>query len=381
MRILHTSDWHIGRTFHKLSTLSAFESVFKALESIVREKKVDVVAAAGDIFDSSTPSADAVRLLDSILLRLSDAGARVVLTSGNHDSPARLGAKAPFAHKAGIHVLTETDGLAAPITIPDEHGDVAFYGIPFIEPALQRHVWTDADVMKSQKDALGYALKLVRSDFAERGGRSIVLAHTFVQGADGESCDSERDIVGGIDKVPVDYFTDFTYAALGHIHGRAKLADSVRYSGAPLHYSFSEAGKARGGWLVDLDANGLAGVEWVDLPVPRPLSVITGTLEELLVDDAYAAIESNWISATITDPVRPVNTLRRLQERFKHAVEITFAPSYIHNDGGASYAEKVAGKTDFELVDVFLETVRNGEGVTNEEADVMREVIGDGSLV
>lgn len=375
MRFLHTSDWHIGRTFHRTPTLDALDAVFDALVAAVDEHGIDVVVASGDIFDSSTPSAEAVRLLDSVLLRLSDAGARVMITAGNHDSPARLGAKAAFAHKAGIHVITDIASIADPITIADDHGEVHFYGVPYIEPALQRHIWTDADAMRSQKDALGYALDIVRGDWQSRGGRAVVLAHTFAQGADGESCDSERDIVGGVDKVPVEFFTDFTYAALGHIHGRAELAPNVRYSGAPLHYSFSEANKPRGGWLVDLDAEGLASVDWIDFPVPRPLSIITGTLAELLEEPAHAGLEEHWISATITDPVRPMNSLRKLQARFPYAVELTFAPSYVHDDGVKTYAERVRAKSDVEVFDIFLGAVRNGESATTEEAAIVREVV------
>jgi DNA repair protein SbcD/Mre11 len=381
MRILHTSDWHIGRTFHKEPAFAALGVVFGSLEKLVTEHKVDVVIAAGDIFDSSTPSADAVTLLDTVLLRLSEAGARVVLTSGNHDSPARLGAKAAFAHKSGIHVLTEPTKLEDPVLIPDEHGDVAFYGLPFLEPAFQRNVWKDVGPLRSQRDALGHALGLVREDWAKRGGRAVVIAHTFVQGAEGDSCDSERDIIGGVDKVPVDYFTDFTYAALGHIHGRAKLAENVRYSGAPLHYSFSEADKPRGGWLVDLGPEGVTQIDWLDLPVPRPLSRISGTLAELLTDDAHVALETHWISATVTDDVRPTGAMRRLQARFKYAVELTFAPSNLHDAGNATYAERIVGKTDLEVVDTFLTSVRNGHGSSEEEADLMRAVIGTGSIV
>lgn len=376
MRILHTSDWHIGRTFHKEPTLDALEVVFGALERLVTEQEVDVLVAAGDIFDSSTPSADAVTMLDRVLVRISKAGARVVLTSGNHDSPARLGAKAAFAHEAGVHVLTDSSGLANPILIPDAHGDVAFYGLPFLEPAIQRNTWADVEPLRSQKDAVGYALGIVREDWKKRGGRAVVLAHTFVQGADSESCDSERDIVGGVDKVPVDYFTHFTYSALGHIHGRASLADNVRYSGAPLHYSFSEADKPRGGWLVDLDDVGLTKVDWIDLPVPRPLSRLSGTLEELLGDPAHATVETHWISATVTDDVRPASAMKRLQTRFKHAVELTFAPANVHDLEKVTYAERIAGKSDLEIVDTFLENVRNGHGMTEGEADLMRDVIG-----
>lgn len=376
MRFLHTSDWHIGRTFHQVSLLDELRQVFTTLVELVVREQVDVVVASGDIFDSSTPSADAVRLLDQILLDLADAGVRVVLTSGNHDSPARLGAKAAFAHKAGIHVITQSDQITAPVTIDDEHGPVHFYGVPFIEPAHQRLVWSDVQPLRSQKDAMGHALGLVRNDWEGRGGRAVVLAHTFVQGADGESCDSERDIVGGVEKVPVDYFTDFTYAALGHIHGRSLLTPTVRYSGAPLHYSFSEAGKPRGGWIVDLDADGASQVTWLDLPVPRQLSILSGTLEELLTDERHGAAEEHWVSATVTDQVRPANTMRRLQERFPHAVELVFAPTHVHGPDQTTYASRIRSRTDQEIVDVFLESVRNGAGMSDEEAVLMRDVIG-----
>lgn len=373
MKILHTSDWHIGRTFHQTSTLDALSQVFDALIDAVATRGVDVVLASGDIFDSTTPSAEAVKLLDSILIRLNQAGAKVVMTSGNHDSPARLGAKAAFAHLAGIHVVTDPDDLTIPVSIADEHGPVHFYGIPFLEPALQRGRWPDVQPLRSQRDALGHAIGLIQADMATRGGRFVVLAHTFAQGAEGESCDSERDIVGGVDKVPVSFFTNFHYAALGHIHGRAQLAPSVRYSGAPLHYSFSEADKPRGGWLVELDATGFVAAEWVDLPVPRRLTKLRGDLAELLANPDYQKFEDDWVSATITDPMRPMNTLRKLQSRFAHTVELSFEPSAVTADSEHNYAQKLAGKTDLEVIDTFLVDVRNGHGSTDAEKSLLRD--------
>ncbi|MET0822587.1 MAG: exonuclease SbcCD subunit D [Aeromicrobium sp.] len=380
MRILHTSDWHVGRTFHGHSTLAALDEVFEAVVGVVRDRQVDVVLVSGDVYDSSTPSAEAVDLLNSILLRLREAGAVVVVTSGNHDSPARLGTMSAFAAAAGVHVVTTPEQITRPVTLTDEHGPVHVYGMPFLEPARLRHVWSDAP-MRSQKDVVGRAMQLVRDDLATRAGRSVVLAHTFVQGADGESCDSERDIVGpavgGVDKVPVPTFDGVDYAALGHIHGRARLSGHVRYSGAPLHYSFSEAGKPRGGWLVDLDAGGLADVAWVDLPVPRPLTVVTGTLDDLLVDTALDAVADHWVSAVLTDTTRPMDAMRRLQTRFAHCAHLEFRPSRVHDDGGRSYAELVRGKTDDQLVDTFLTKVRNGEGSTDLESTLVRDVIAE----
>ncbi|MBD8606099.1 exonuclease SbcCD subunit D [Aeromicrobium sp. CFBP 8757] len=380
MRILHTSDWHVGRTFHGHSTLAALDEVVEAMARVVHERDVDVVVVAGDVYDSSTPSADAVDLLNSVLLRLRDAGATVVLTSGNHDSPARLGTMSAFAAAAGVHVVTNPAQITQPVTLDDEHGPVHVYGIPFLEPARLRHVWSDAP-MRSQKDVLTRAMQLVRADLAERGGRSVVLAHTFVQGVEGESCDSERDIVGttvgGVDKVPVPVLDGVDYAALGHIHGRAHLSPHVRYSGAPLHYSFSEAGKPRGGWLVDLDAAGLADVTWVDLPVPRPLTVVTGTIDDLLSDGSLDGVTDHWVSAVLTDRTRPMDAMRRLQSRFPHCAHLEFRPSRVHDDGGRSYAELVRGKSDDELVDTFLTKVRNGEGSTEPEVDLVRDVIAE----
>jgi exonuclease SbcD len=380
MRILHTSDWHVGRTFHGHSTLAALDEVVEAMADVVRDHRVDVVVVAGDVYDSSTPSAEAVDLLNSILLRLRAAGATVVLTSGNHDSPARLGTMSAFAAAAGVHVVTSPTQITHPVTLTDEHGPVHVYGIPFLEPARLRHIWSDAP-MRTQKDVLTRAMQLVRDDLAERGGRSVVLAHTFVQGVEGESCDSERDIVGttvgGVDKVPVPVFDGVDYAGLGHIHGRAQLSPHVRYSGAPLHYSFSEAGKPRGGWLVDLDASGLADVTWVDLPVPRALTIVTGTLDELLSDGALDDVTDHWISAVLTDRTRPMDAMRQLQSRFPHCAHLEFRPSRVHDDGGRSYAELVRGKSDDELVDTFLTKVRNGEGATGPEVELVRDVIAE----
>lgn len=376
LRVLHTSDWHIGRTFHGHSTLDALRIVLDALVDVVRTRQVDVVAVAGDVFDSSTPSAEAVEMLDDVLLQLTRAGAHVILTSGNHDSPARLGAKGVFAKAAGIHVITKPEQITEPLTLADAHGEVHLYGIPFLEPARMRSIWPDAESMRSQKDAITYAMTSVRTDHLLRGGRAVVLAHTFAQGGESASADSERDIVGGVDKVPLAAFDGVTYAALGHIHGRAELAPHLRYCGAPLHYSFSEADKKRGVWLIDLDAGGLAGVEWVDLPVPRPLTVLTGRLDEILTDPDHEAVRDNWVSAILTDNTRPMDAMRKLQTRFPHCAHLEFQPSVIHDDGGRSYAELVQGKSDPEIIDGFLEKVRNGEGATDAESDLLRDVIG-----
>src|SRR5690606_710377 len=150
-----------------------------ALVEQVREHAVDVVVVAGDVFDSSTPSAAAVQELDRVLIALQRTGSRVMVTSGNHDSPARLGPQAAVPRGSGVHVITAPEDHATPVTIDDQHGPVHFYGIAYLEPALIRHRWPEQR-LAHQADAIGFALDNIRADLVQRGGRSVVLAHTFV---------------------------------------------------------------------------------------------------------------------------------------------------------------------------------------------------------
>ena len=383
MRILHTSDWHIGRTFHGHATIESLRTVLAALAAEVRERSVDVVAVAGDIFDSATPSAEAYTVLESAVVALREAGATVILTSGNHDSATRLGFMSRFSGLAGVHVITRHEQHNNPITISDESGPVHFYGIPYLEPALLRHHYPDVP-LKNHEQVLGFVMDRVRADLAERGGRSVVLSHCFAVNVGQnsvEQSDVERDITsGGIDYVPLSIFDGPDYVALGHIHGRSTLSERVRYSGAPLHYSFSEARKPRGGWLVDLDADGLSTVEWLNLPVPRSLSILTGTLDEILADDAHTAVETDWLSVILTDQVRPLDGMRKLQSRFPHCVTLEHRPEVTAESVETTYAERVHARTDTEIVSGFLEFVRNGVGPTDLETDILASVLSEVAL-
>ncbi|AMB57527.1 exonuclease SbcCD subunit D [Microterricola viridarii] len=388
MLILHTSDWHVGRTFHGHSTLAALDEVLGALAVEVRERAIDVVVVAGDIFDSAVPSRDSYELLARALGAIRAAGASVILTSGNHDSATRLGFQSEFAAFGGVHVIARPEQHDKPVTLGDEHGPVHFYGIPYLEPALLRGRYPDA-VLRTHAQTLGFAMDNVRADLAERGGRSVVLSHCFAVnvGGDTQLADSEpaetafsddvvRDITaGGLDLVPLATFDGPDYVALGHIHGRSVLTERARYSGAPVHYSFNEAGKPRGGWLVELGADGLEQVEWLPLPVPRGLSVLTGTLDELLTDAAYAPAEADWVRAVLTDRSRPLDAMRKLQQRFRWCADLAHQPSEVAAASGASYAERIKTKSDAEIVAGFLEHVRNGDGASDAELEILTEVI------
>jgi exonuclease SbcD len=367
MRLLHTSDWHIGRSLHGTDLLAEQEAVLGGLAEVVAAESVDVVVVAGDVYDRAVPSADATGVLDRVLMRLRSAGAAVVLTPGNHDSARRLAFGAGLMARSGVHVRAVTPALDEPVLLSDEQGDVAVYGLPYLEPEVARHELGLAEG-RSHEAVLTAAMDRVRADlFLRPGVRSVVLAHAFVGG--GVPSDSERDIcVGGVDLVPAAVFDGVDYVALGHLHRPQTLSDRVRYSGSPLAYSFGEAGQEKQAWLVDLDADGLAAVRAVPLPAPRQLTVLRGELADLLADPRFAAVEEHFVSAQLTDPVRPVDPMRQLQARFPHCVHLEWAGSGAVADG-RSYTERLSGRSDLEIAGEFVSHVR-GVAATAAERDL-----------
>ncbi len=356
MRILHTSDWHVGRTFHGVDLLADQTSVLDAIARTVAEQQVDVVVVPGDVYDRAVPSADAVAVCNRGFEAIRSAGAVIVATSGNHDSPVRLGAGAAFAAAGGLHLLTRVSTVGDPVLLPDEHGPVAFYGIPYLEPETTR-VELGVPTARTHSDVLAAAMGRVRSDLADRGPgvRSVLLAHAFVVG--GAATGSERSIsVGGVETVAAAAFDGVDYVALGHLHSPQVLTDRVRYSGSPLPYSFGERTHRKAVWIVDLDANGLRGVEGHDLPVVRGLSEVTGTVTELLDDASFESATGDYVSAVLTDPVRPLDAMRTLRARFPHLVHLEWKRP--EGDSDLKYRDRVYGRTDVQIVTSFVTDVR-----------------------
>ncbi|MFJ6015712.1 exonuclease SbcCD subunit D [Streptomyces sp. NPDC092952] len=359
MRILHTSDWHLGRSFHRVPLLDAQAAFLDHLVATVREREVDAVVVAGDVYDRAVPPLAAVELFDDALHRLAAEGVPTVMISGNHDSARRLGVGAGLIGRAGIHLRTDPADCATPVVLRDTHGEVAFYGLPYLEPSLVKDV-LGAD-RAGHEAVLTAAMERVRADLAARPGgtRSVVLAHAFVAG--GEPSDSERDItVGGVAAVPAGVFDGIDYVALGHLHGSQTLSERVRYSGSPLAYSFSEAAHRKTMWLIELDAPGTVTAERVDCPVPRPLARIRGHLDRLLDDPALERHRDAWVEATLTDPVRPDEPMARLAERFPHTLSLAFEPDRAPDDPLASYAQRLRGRDDQQIAEDFVAHVRGG---------------------
>lgn len=372
VRIIHTSDWHLGRAFHRVGMLEHQAVFVDHLVEVVRAEQVDVVVVAGDVYDRALPSVDTVRLLDDAVERIVDTGAQLVMTSGNHDSPDRLGFGGRVLERGGVHLRTRVQDMTRPVLLADQHGPVAFYGLPYLEPSLVADQLTCG---RSHESVLGGAMRRVRAELAERGRgvRSVVAAHAFVVG--GQASDSERDIsVGGVGSVPSSVFDGVDYVALGHLHGRQRLAETVRYSGSPLAYSFGEATQRKGSWLVELGAGGVEQVMAVDAPVPRPLAVLRGELDDLLGNGRHADAEQSWCQVTLTDAVRPRAAMERLRQRFPHTLSLVFEPQ-----GGAAdartYAQRVQGRDAVDVCCGFLEHVRGGAVAAPVDRALLRKAL------
>ncbi|MGZ5398503.1 MAG: exonuclease SbcCD subunit D [Nocardioides sp.] len=370
MRILHTSDWHLGRSFHREGLLPAQAAFVDHLLEVIENEHVDLVVVSGDVYDRALPQVDAVRLADETFARLAASRARVVLTSGNHDSALRLGFGSRLMDAAGVHVRTDPGSAGQPVLLDDRHGPVAVYGLPYLDPQLLREPWGLA--ARSHEAALGEAMRRVRVDLAGRpaGTRSVVMAHAFVAGC--APSDSERDIsVGGVSMVSSSVFDGVDYVALGHLHGPHVLDDRIRYSGSPLAYSFSEAGQRKGSWLVDLDAGGHIAAEFVTAPVPRRLAVLRGDLETLLRDPDLADHEDAWVQATLTDDLRPTRAMARLRDRFPHALALHFEPASTIPTT-ASPSARSRGGSDHDIALDFVSDLR-AVPATKAEAALLRD--------
>ena len=372
MRLLHTSDWHLGRSFHREGMLTHQAAYVDHLLEVVERERVDLVVVSGDIYDRALPPIDAVRLADETLVRLAASRASVVLTSGNHDSAQRLGFSSRLIDAAGVHLRTDIGAVGTPVLLDDEHGAVAVHGLPYLDPHAVSAPWALSE--RSHEAALTEAMRRVRRDLAARPGtRSVVMAHAFVAGA--APSDSERDIsVGGVARVPTSVFDGADYVALGHLHGRQVLADHVRYSGSPLAYSFSEAGHVKGSWLVDLDAHGFAAAEFVEAPVPRPLARLRGTIDELLADPAHTPHEGSWVEATLTDVARPTDAMERLRRRFPHTLVLSFTSTRITL--GALPSAETHARRDHDIVHEFMVELR-GEEPSSDEVAVLFQAVDE----
>ena len=358
MKLLHTSDLHLGRSFHGRSLDEEQGAVHRELVRVCQEEGIQVVLVAGDVYDQASPRTDVIRQLSALLQELHEIGVSVVLTSGNHDSPARLSFAAPLLRGAGVHLITEIEQITQPVRLgKDPQGrDILIYGIPYLEP---RHAAGILGTQPTHQAVLAEAARRIQEDWAHHpDSRAVIMAHCFAVG--GSETDSERSLEqGNLAAVGTGIFSPFDYAALGHLHGRQQLSETIRYSGSPLPFSFSETEQRKGYWILDFAAEGLriSGGLWQE---HLKLARLRGTLEQLLSDPDYAWAEDCLCQITLTDRQRPVHPMERLRKRFPETLELRF--SGLSERKAISYARTVAAaQSPEQICSSFYARVRQRE--------------------
>lgn len=367
MRILHTSDWHLGRSFHGFSLHQTCIDFVDEMVQLVEEKQIDAVLISGDVYDQAQPRPDTVALLSQTLTRLVAAGATVIATSGNHDSALRLGFASEILRAGGVYMCTDPELAHRPIELVKSGVTVKIYGIPYLEPRAIAANW---QVDSSHEAVLGEAISRIHQDARTRPTHAtLVMAHCFA--AAGSPSDSERNInVGGAFTVPLSIFDGFDYVALGHLHGKQKLSETVRYSGSPIAYSFSEEKHRKGAWLIEIDETGVKTVEEYLWGSGINLATLSGTLEELTTTENKLKYADTICRITLTDLQRPPQALEKLGATFPFIAELYFKPA-----GTVTTEEKAHRITEqarplIEVCDDFYTYVLGRELAPTERADL-----------
>ncbi|MHB0929613.1 MAG: exonuclease SbcCD subunit D [Candidatus Nanopelagicales bacterium] len=359
MRLLHTSDWHLGRNFHGFDLIDAQRRFVEHLVEVVRSEGIDAVLVAGDIYDRAIPSLDAVEVFEHGLAELSRF-TQVIISSGNHDSQRRLGFGGALMERAGVHFRTHLADITRPVVLDNGRMRTSIYAIPFLEPYTSAaHLGDDGavPVKRTHEGVMAAAMGRIAEHRALHGAdRTIVTAHAWFNGC--EPSDSEVDLsMGGIGKASTALLEPFDYAALGHLHKPQAIADHLRYSGSPLHYSFSEIGSSKQSLIVDL-SSAQPLVTAVPVPVDREIHELRDSLEALLTSPAYEPYRHAFLRIHLTDLPVPEQAANRLRQRFPYLADLRVTELQA---GVGLEVEQLRTLSTLDICNLFLAEVRGAE--------------------
>ncbi len=357
MKFIHLSDLHIGKRVNEFSMLEDQEYILKEIISIIDQEKPDSIIIAGDVYDKSAPSTEAVCLFDDFLFELSKRNLKVFIISGNHDSPERIAFGRRLIDKSGIYISPVYDGVITPISLNDSYGELNIYSLPFIKPINVRRFYPDEKI-ESYTDAVDVAIKNMNIDEKKR---NVLITHQFVTGA--LRSESEDISVGGSDNVDVSVFGQFDYVALGHIHRPQKIVrDTVRYCGTPLKYSISEATHDKSVTMVELAEKGNVEIKTFPLKPLRELREIKGSYMELSSKSYYQGTNTDdYIHITLTDEEEIPNALGKLRTIYKNIIKLDYDNKRTSVNMIIDCAKQAENKTPLELFTEFFYKQNNKE--------------------
>lgn len=352
MKFLHLADLHLGKRVNGFSMLEDQAHILRQILAILDDEQPDGVLIAGDVYDKSVPSVEAVELLDGFLTELRARGVPVLLISGNHDSSERLAFGGRVMDSCGIHISPVYDGALAPVTLQDAFGPVHVWLLPFVKPAHVRRWFPDADI-ESYTDAVAEAVAHMDIDTA---ARNVLVTHQFVTG--GTRSGSEELSVGGTDNVDSGVFAPFDYVALGHLHGAQHIGrETIRYAGSPLKYSFSEARQHKSVTVVTLGEKGDVQVRTVALTPLRELREIRGSYDELTARSFYehTTYRSDYLHLILTDEQDVFDAMSRLRTIYPYLMTLDYDNARTRAAGGMSVPAETERRTPLELFEALYQ--------------------------
>ena len=371
MKLLHLSDLHIGKRVNEFSMIEDQKYILTKILNVIDEQEPDAVLIAGDVYDKSVPSAEAVALFDDFLVRLSKRNLKVFVISGNHDSAERIAFGGRLMDKSGIYMSPVYHGEVLPVTLRDEFGSVNFYMLPFVKPVNVRGFFPEKEVV-TYTDAVRTAVEQMNIDKSQR---NVLISHQFVTGS--SRTESEEISVGGSDNVDASVFEDFDYVALGHIHRAQKCgSERIRYSGTPLKYSFSEAKDVKSITVVELKEKGTMELSFVPLVPKNDLVEIKGTYNELTLKSFYegTSYDHDYMHITLTDEEDIPDVLTKLRVIYPNIMKLDYDNKRTRHFAEIHGAEDVEEKSALAHFEEFYEE-QNGQEMSEEQKAFMEGLI------
>lgn len=371
MKLVHLSDLHLGKRVNEFSLIEDQRHILDEIMKIIDDERPDAVLIAGDIYDKSVPSAEAVTLFDSFLVSLAARSLKVCAISGNHDSPERVSFGGRLMAYSGVHIAPAYSGVTEPVRFDDEYGAVNVYMLPFVKPANVRRFFPEREI-ESYTDAVSAAVDAMEIDPA---ARNVLVTHQFVTGA--ERCESEELSVGGADNVDASVFDGFDYVALGHIHGPQKVSrETMRYCGTPLKYSFSEARHIKSVTVVEMRGKGGVDVRAVPLIPLRDMTEIKGSYAELSFKDYYdgKSFRNDYLHVTLTDEEDVPDAVSKLRIIYPNIMKLDYDNSRTRAGIVLDSAAELQRKSKIELIGELFEK-QNGRPMSDEQRGFTQELI------
>lgn len=370
MKFIHLSDLHLGKRVNEFSMIEDQKYILLQTINIIDEEKPDAVIIAGDIYDKSIPSEEAMLLFDDFLLRLSKRNISVFVISGNHDSSVRLSDHSKLVVNQGIYLSPVYDGTLKPVSMEDEYGEINVYMLPFIKPVAVKQYFGDEEIL-SYTDAVRVAIKHMNVDCNKR---NVLVAHQFVLGA--ATCESEEHIVGGLDSVSSDVFDCFDYVALGHIHGKQYIGrETVRYCGTLLKYSFSEKNHVKSVTVVDIKEKGNIDIREVMLTPKRDLREIKGSYEDITNRKNYEGTNvDDYVHIVLTDEEDVIDAIGKLRTIYPNIMKLSYDNKRTRENNVLTEAGAIEEKSPLELFEDFY-SMQNNVSMSPWQTDYVKELI------